>query len=70
KYIVDNRDRDMFVLYIALIDNVRKDLFNEIMDVFYEFLDTNDWNIIENLRNDTYKRFSDARKHIIALQGL
>ncbi|KJR41387.1 hypothetical protein MCHI_002717, partial [Candidatus Magnetoovum chiemensis] len=21
----------------------------------------------ENLRNDTYKRFSDARKHIIAL---
>lgn len=56
KHIVENRDRRLLLFYLLFLDGIRKTLFPEMMNSFQVFIDSGDWERIEEARIKGYER--------------
>jgi len=59
-------NENLLLLYVALLDGIRKDLFPEMMDAFREFRETQEWSLIEDARKAGYRKAVDLRNTVIS----
>jgi hypothetical protein len=65
KRIVDTQDRG--ALTVALMEGYRKVLFPEIKDAYVEFLEHEEWSVMEKARSTGFQRFRERRDGIVEL---
>jgi len=64
--IVREENENLLLLYVALLDGIRKDLFPEMMSAFREFRETREWSLIEEARKAGEKKAIDLRNTVIS----
>lgn len=54
--IIKKKDERLLLFYLLFLDGIRKTLFPEMMNSFQTFIDSGDWDLIENARVKGYER--------------
>jgi hypothetical protein len=70
KYIIRNRNRGSLGFYIIFLGGLRKVIFPEILDAFQQFIETGDWELIENARKAGFKKsWAYAERLLLLYRG-
>ena len=67
KKIIDTRDRGALSLSIALMEGFRRVLYPEMKHAHEEFLNSGNWDVIEEARKTGYARFLSQRDAVVGL---
>lgn len=64
---IKEKNKVLLSVYIALLNGIRKEIFPEIITAYQQFIETDDWGIIENVRVAGYQKAKAMRTAILEL---
>jgi hypothetical protein len=67
-YIIKNQKEGSLGFYIVFLDGYRKLLFPEIVGAFKKFIDSGDWQFIENARLEGYKKAKKYAERLLSIR--
>lgn len=67
-YIIKNQKEGSLGFYIVFLDGYRKLLFPEIINAFGRFIDTGDWELIEDARIEGYKKAKGYAERLLSIK--
>jgi hypothetical protein len=67
KYIIKNRKEGSLGFYLVFLGGLRKIIFPEILDAFRSFVQTKDWEIIDNARKTGYRKAEEYAERLLLL---
>jgi hypothetical protein len=68
KYIIENRKEGSLGFYIVFIGGYRKLLFPEIVKAFEKFVESGDWELIEDARKAGYKKAREYAERLLSIR--
>jgi hypothetical protein len=68
KNIIENRKEGSLGFYIVFLGGYRKLLFSEIVNAFEKFIESGDWELIEDAREAGYKKATGYAKRLLSLR--
>ena len=68
KYIIENRKEGSLGFYIVFLGGYRKLLFPEIVNVFEKFIESGDWELIEDARKAGYKKAKGYAERLLSIK--
>ncbi|NWF52186.1 MAG: hypothetical protein HXY47_03805 [Nitrospirae bacterium] len=67
-YIIKNQKEGSLGFYIVFLDGYRKLLFSEIVTAFKKFIDSGDWQFIEDARIEGYKKAKRYAERLLSVR--
>lgn len=68
KYIIENRKEGSLGFYIVFLEGHRKLLFPEIVKAFEKFIESGDWELIEDARKAGYKKARGYAERLLSIR--
>jgi len=68
KYIIENRKEGSLGFYIVFLGGYRKLLFPEIVKAFEKFIESGDWELIEDARKAGYKKAKGYAERLLSIK--
>jgi len=68
KYIIENRKEGSLGFYVVFLGGYRKLLFSEIVNAFDKFVESGDWELIENARKAGYKTARGYTERLLSIR--
>ncbi len=68
KYIIENRREGSLGFYIVFLNGYRKLLFPEIINAFEKFIESGDWEFIEDARKIGYKKAKEYAERLLSIR--
>jgi hypothetical protein len=68
KYIIENRKEGSLGFYIVFLGGYRKLLFPEIVKAFEKFIESGDWELIEDARKAGYKKARGYAERLLSIR--
>lgn len=68
KYIIENRKEGSLGFYIVFLGGYRKLLFPEIVKAFEKFVESGDWELIEDARKAGYKKAKGYAERLLSIK--
>jgi hypothetical protein len=67
KHIIQNRKEGSLGFYIVFLGGLRKIIFPEIVNAFQQFIETGDWEVLDNVRYTGYKKAEAYAERLLSI---
>jgi len=67
KFVISNESKPLVHFYIAFLEGLRKELFPEVLEAYKDFMETGNWDLLEQARVSGYSRVDNIRKEILTI---
>jgi hypothetical protein len=65
--IIEGRNRPRLSFFLVFLDGIRRQIFPEIRAAFQQFIEAGDWSVIEEARQDGYRRAGALQSKAMAI---